>query len=118
MDEGGSCGGAFDHGGDVSWKLFGSLECAIDALDLGSAGCELTGRLARLFAVGQRTAVADQHPPEDRGGTPLRLRVCASKADQAAGAVIPGRQRTEMGAHVAQIAPGRELGPLLRGRIA
>ena len=43
MDEGGSCGGAFDHGGDVRWKLFGPPECALDALDLESAGGELAG---------------------------------------------------------------------------
>jgi hypothetical protein len=43
MDEGGSCGGAFDQGGDIGWKLFGPPECALDALDLESAGGQLAG---------------------------------------------------------------------------
>jgi hypothetical protein len=53
-----SCGGTFDHRGDVSWQLFGTPECALDALDLETTGGELAGGLTGAFAVGERAAVA------------------------------------------------------------
>jgi hypothetical protein len=76
---------------------------AVDALHLEFAGGELPGWLAGAAGALQRRLVAGQHPLEDRGGALLGLRGAAAQADQPARAVLAGRQRAQMGAHVAQL---------------
>ena len=46
----------FDQGGDIGWKMFGTPERALDALDLESAGGELASGFTAAFTVGERAA--------------------------------------------------------------
>ena len=62
--------------------------------------------------------MAGEHATEDWRRTLFRLRVRAAEADEPFGAVLPGRQRAEMGAHVPQTAARGKRGPFLGGRIA
>ena len=84
MDQGESDSSAFDPGGDFGRKLFGPPQRTLDALHLESPGGELAGALTGAFTVGGRAAVADQHPPEDRGGGLRRPRVGAPETGHAA----------------------------------
>ena len=58
-----------------------------------------------------------EHAPEYRHGTLLWLGVGAAETEQSFWAVFSGRQGTEVGAHVAEVATGGEGRPLLCGRV-
>ena len=62
--------------------------------------------------------MTDEHASEDRRGTLLGLRVRAPQADEPFRAVLTGRQRAEMPAHVPQVAADGKRRPLFRGGIA
>lgn len=106
-----SIAAATSLGSSSAWR-----NCSFDAGDLEFAGRELAVGLAVAATFGERAAVADEHASEHRRGALLGLRVGAAETDQAAGAVIAGGQRADVGAHVSGAAALREGSPLLGGR--
>jgi hypothetical protein len=103
------CG--LDRLGDVDRQLLGALQRVLDADELELAGCDLARRFAALVGAGEFAAVADEHLAQRRRGALLWLGLVAAQADEAAGEVLAGRQRAEVGAHVAHPAAARELVP-------
>lgn len=94
------------HGDSVSdrggFRRFGAAQRAGDAFDFQLAGGDLPGWFTGFPGPFERAGVTGQHAPEHRGGALFRLRVVAAQADQPSGAVLPGRQRAQVRAHVPQ----------------
>jgi hypothetical protein len=102
------------HGsGDIVVEVVSAAQRAADALHLQLAGGDLPGGLTDSARAVQRGLVTAQHPLEDRGGTLLGLRRAAAQANQAQRALLAGRERTQVGAHVAQLQALREALPLV-----
>jgi hypothetical protein len=109
-------GVCFDRRSSVVAEFGGAMEGVADARDFEFTGGELAGGLCVGSGIHQAALMTGEHAPEDRDGTLLRLRVGAAETDKSFGAVVAGRERTHVGAHVAHRAARRERRPLLRGR--
>src|SRR5206468_2709075 len=79
---------------------------------------DLTSGFSMLVSGSERTLVADEHATEDRRRTLFRLGVRAPQADEPFRAVLTGRQRAEVRAHVPQAAADGKRGLFIPRRIA
>jgi hypothetical protein len=81
----------------------GATHCAADALNLEFASAELPGGLATAAGAVQGRLVAGEHALEDDGGLFLGCAELQPGQTRPRRAVLGGRERAEVGAHVAQL---------------
>src|SRR5882762_9331369 len=94
----------FDSRGDIGRQILRPSQCVANPRDFQLSRRDLTCWLPALLCGPERPFMAGEHATKDRRGTLLRLRVRAAETDEPFRAVLTGRQRAEMRAHVPQAA--------------
>ena len=109
---------ALDRSGDIGWQFLRPSQRMADPRHFQLPRGDLTSGLSVFASGAERTLVADEHATEDQRRTLLGLRVRAPQADESFRAVLTGRQRAEVRAHVPQAAADGKRRPFIRGGIA
>ena len=95
---------ALDRSGDIGRQFLRPSQRVADPRHFQLPRGDLTSGFSVLASGSERPLMADEHAMEDRRRTLLRLRVRAPQADEPFRAVLTGRQRAEVRAHVPQAA--------------
>lgn len=83
---------SFDRRGHITTQFLCPPQCSLNPDNLQFAGRDLSSWFVMITCGTQAALVAGKHTSEDRNGTFLRLRMGASEADQASGAMLAGGQ--------------------------
>src|ERR1700730_4932465 len=109
---------ALDRSGDIGRKFLRPSQRVADPRHFQLPRGDLTSGFSVFASGSERPLMADEHATEAGRRTLLGLRGRAAQADEPFRAVLAGRQRAEMRAHVPQVATDGKRRPFICGGIA